>query len=59
MPLLEISDGHWLLLVMDFLERSFLVYDSLRSPVAKSRRELVDSAVSRLCVLWLVLQLCV
>ncbi|KAJ8427979.1 hypothetical protein Cgig2_017466 [Carnegiea gigantea] len=34
-------------------DRSFLVYDSLPSPVIKGRQELVDSAVSRLCVLWL------
>ncbi|KAJ8435705.1 LOW QUALITY PROTEIN: hypothetical protein Cgig2_002662 [Carnegiea gigantea] len=59
MPLLETSDGHWLLLVTDLRECSFLVYDSLPNPMTKSRRELVDSAVNRLCVLWLVLQICV
>jgi len=53
------SDGHWLLLVADLGERCFLVYDSLPSPAAKSVRELVDSAVSCLCVLWLGLELCV
>ncbi|KAJ8435239.1 hypothetical protein Cgig2_015642 [Carnegiea gigantea] len=51
MALLETSDGHWLLLVTDLRERSFIVYDSLPSPAAKSRRELVDSAVSRLVTL--------
>ncbi|KAJ8429560.1 hypothetical protein Cgig2_010273 [Carnegiea gigantea] len=44
MPLLETSDGHWLLLVADLHECCFLVYDSLPSPVVKSVRELVDSA---------------
>ncbi|KAJ8432868.1 hypothetical protein Cgig2_033873 [Carnegiea gigantea] len=34
MSLLEISDGHWLLLVADLRERSFLVYNSLPSPAA-------------------------
>ena len=57
-PLLEISDAHWLLLVVDLRERCFLVYDLLPSLAVKSRWELVDSAVS-LCVLWLVLELCV
>ena len=59
MLLLETSDGHWLLLVADLRECSFLVYDLLPSEAVKSRWELVDSAVSRLYVLWLVLQICV
>ncbi|KAJ8425360.1 hypothetical protein Cgig2_032876 [Carnegiea gigantea] len=42
-PLLETSDEHWLLLVADLSKRSFIVYDSLPSPVTKSRQELVDS----------------
>ncbi|KAJ8424262.1 LOW QUALITY PROTEIN: hypothetical protein Cgig2_019207 [Carnegiea gigantea] len=44
LPLLEKTNEHWFLLVADLRERSFLVYDSLPSPVAKIRRELVDSA---------------
>ncbi|KAJ8421197.1 hypothetical protein Cgig2_011716 [Carnegiea gigantea] len=44
MPLLETSDRNWLLLVADLHEHSFLVYNLLPSPAAKSRRELVDSA---------------
>ncbi|KAJ8427792.1 hypothetical protein Cgig2_032851 [Carnegiea gigantea] len=49
----DISDGHWLLLVGDLRERSFLIYDSLPSPAAKSRWELVDSTMSCLSMLWL------
>ena len=59
MPLLQTSGGHWLVLVADLRERSFLLYDSLPSPAVKSGRELLDSAVSRLYVPRLVLQLCV
>ena len=57
MPLLETSDEQWLRLVADLCERSFLVYDSLPGLEAKNRWELVDSTVSSLCVLWLVLRI--
>ncbi|KAJ8419910.1 hypothetical protein Cgig2_000657 [Carnegiea gigantea] len=43
MPLLETTDGHWSLLVADLCKSSFLLYDSLPSPVVKSKRELLDS----------------
>ncbi|KAJ8429742.1 LOW QUALITY PROTEIN: hypothetical protein Cgig2_023131 [Carnegiea gigantea] len=44
MPLLETTEGHWLLLVADLREWCFFVYDSLRSPANKNRRELVENA---------------
>ncbi|KAJ8444429.1 hypothetical protein Cgig2_005951 [Carnegiea gigantea] len=44
MPLLETTEGHWLLLVADVHERCFLVYDSLRSPADKKGWEFVESA---------------
>ncbi|KAJ8432413.1 LOW QUALITY PROTEIN: hypothetical protein Cgig2_013827 [Carnegiea gigantea] len=46
MPQLETTDGHWLLLIADLQEHSFLVYDSLPSLAVKTRRELLDSTVS-------------
>ncbi|KAJ8446520.1 hypothetical protein Cgig2_027482 [Carnegiea gigantea] len=53
MPLLETSDGHWLLLVVDLREHFFLVYDSLSSQKAKSRRELVDTVRIALLLVFL------
>ena len=46
MPLLEATEGHWLLLVVDLRDRCFVVYDSLPNAADKNRQALIDSAVS-------------
>ncbi|KAJ8422226.1 LOW QUALITY PROTEIN: hypothetical protein Cgig2_000331 [Carnegiea gigantea] len=59
MPLLKTTESRWLLLVRDLRERCFLVYNLLPSGVDKNRQELVDSAVSHNCYLWLEVIFCV
>ena len=52
-PLLETTERHWLLLVVNLCDRYFLVYDLLSSAVQKSMQALVDSTVIRNCYLLL------
>ncbi|KAJ8453089.1 hypothetical protein Cgig2_014852 [Carnegiea gigantea] len=43
MSLLETTEGHWLLLVVDLRDRCFIVYDSLPNAADKNRQALIDS----------------
>ncbi|KAJ8433776.1 hypothetical protein Cgig2_025939 [Carnegiea gigantea] len=45
MPLLETTEGHWLLQMVDLQDRCFIVYDSLPNAADKNRQALIDSAV--------------
>ncbi|KAJ8428612.1 hypothetical protein Cgig2_026157 [Carnegiea gigantea] len=42
-PLLETTEGHWLLQLVDLRDRCFVMYDSLSNAADKNRQALIDS----------------